>query len=56
MLAKRILAGIFAVTILTKLIFLAFNPNLWAGAVQTLIGHQSLIMLIYLVLLVITGY
>ena len=56
MLAKRILAGIFAVTILLKLIFLAVNPHLWAGAVLAIQGHQALIMLIYLALLVITGY
>jgi len=53
---KRILAGIFAVTILLKLIFLAINPHLWAGAVQTLQGQQTVIMLVYLALLVITGY
>ncbi|MEW6660707.1 MAG: hypothetical protein AB1424_18855 [Thermodesulfobacteriota bacterium] len=53
---KRILAGIFAVTILLKLIFLAINPHLWAGAVQVLQAKQTVIMLVYLALLVITGY
>jgi len=56
MLAKRILAGIFAVVVLLKLIILAINPHLWAGAVQALQGHQALATLIYLVLIAITGY
>jgi hypothetical protein len=56
MLAKRILAGVFAVTVLLKLSILAINPHLWAGAVQAIQGQQTLIMLIYLVLLAITGY
>jgi Na+-transporting methylmalonyl-CoA/oxaloacetate decarboxylase beta subunit len=54
--AKRILAGLFAVIILLKLIFLAINPHLWTGAVKVLQGQQTMIMLVYLLLLVITGY
>jgi len=56
MLAKRILAGIFAVTILLKLIFLAVKPNLWIGAVEVFLGQEALVTLIYLVLIAITGY
>jgi hypothetical protein len=54
--AKRILAGIFAVLVLLKLIILAVNPQVWAGAVQALLGHQALVTLIYLILAAITGY
>lgn len=56
MLAKRILAGIFAVTILLKLIIGIINPNLWSGAVEALLGQHTLIMIIYLTLLALTGY
>ena len=56
MLAKKILAGIFAVTILLKLIIGVTNPNLWIGAVEALLGQHALLMIIYLVLMVITGY
>ncbi len=53
---KKILAGIFAVTVLLKLIILAINPHLWSGAVEALLGQQALVMIIYLVLLAVTGY
>jgi hypothetical protein len=56
MLAKKILAGIFAVIILLKLIIGIANPNLWMGAVEVLLGQHALLMIIYLVLLAITGY
>jgi len=56
MLAKRILAGIFAAVILLKLLFLVTNPHLWMGMVESLLGHQALVMIIYLILMVITGY
>jgi hypothetical protein len=55
MLAKRILAGIFAVTILLKLIIGIINPNLWSSAVEALLGQHALIMIIYLALLALTG-
>ena len=56
MVAKKILAGIFAVMILLKLIILVTNPHLWMGAVEALLGQQPLVMIIYLVLIIITGY
>ncbi len=56
MLGKKILAGIFAALILIKLAFLLISPSLWLGATQAFLGHYALIMGIYLVLLVITGY
>ncbi len=56
MLGKKILAGIFAALILIKLAFLLISPEQWLGATQAFLGHYPLMMGIYLVLLVITGY
>lgn len=53
---KRILAAIFAVVILIKLLFWIIAPNLWMGLVDSLLGHQAMLTIIYLGLLVITGY
>lgn len=53
---KRILAGIFAVLVLLKLSILAINPHLWSGAVTALLGQQTLVTVIYIALIVITGY
>jgi hypothetical protein len=56
MLGKKILAGIFAALILIKLAFLLISPEQWLGATQAFLGHYAVMMGIYLVLLVITGY
>jgi hypothetical protein len=56
MLGKKILAGIFAALILIKLAFLLTCPSQWLGATQAFLGHYPLMIGIYLVLLVITGY
>jgi hypothetical protein len=56
MLGKKILAGIFAALILIKLAFLLISPDKWLGATQAFMGHYALMMGVYLVLLVITGY
>ena len=56
MLGKKILAVIFAAAILIKLAFLLISPEGWLGATQGFLGHYDAIMIIYLVLLVITGY
>ena len=56
MLGKKILAGIFALLTLIKLAFLAVSPGSWLGAAQAFLGHPGLVMAIYLVVLVITGY
>ncbi len=53
---KKILAGIFAVTILLKLIVGFTSPTLWMGAVEALLGQQTLLMIVYLGLMMITGY
>jgi hypothetical protein len=56
MLGKKILAGVFAALVLIKLAFLLVSPGSWLGATQAFLGHYNLVMAIYLVLLVITGY
>jgi hypothetical protein len=56
MLGKKILASIFAVVILLKLIALATSPDKWLGLTGVFLGHSAILMVIYLVLLVMTGY
>ncbi len=56
MLGKKILAGVFAVLTLVKLAFLAVSPGSWLGATHVFLGHSAIVMAIYLVVLVITGY
>jgi len=56
MLGKKILAVILAAVILIKLAFLLISPESWLGATQGFLGHYNLIIGIYLVLLVISGY
>ena len=56
MLGKKILAVIFAALTLIKLAFLLISPEQWLGATQAFLGHYTLLIAVYLVLLVITGY
>ena len=56
MLAKRILAGIFAGIILLKLLVGLTNPHKWLDLTGALLGHHLIVMGIYLILLIITGY
>jgi hypothetical protein len=56
MLGKKILAVLFAALVLIKLAFLLISPGQWLGATQAFLGHYTLVMGVYLVLLVITGY
>jgi hypothetical protein len=56
MLMKKILAGVFAALILIKLAFLLSSPEQWLGLGQAFLGHSAMVMAIYLILLVITGY
>jgi hypothetical protein len=56
MLGKKILAGIFAVLILIKLLFLAASPGSWVESMEVFLGHSGVVLAFYLVLLVITGY
>jgi uncharacterized membrane protein len=56
MLGKKILAVVFAGLTLIKLAFLLASPEKWVGVAQAFLGHSAVVMGIYLVLLVITGY
>jgi uncharacterized membrane protein len=56
MLGKKILAVVFAGLTLIKLAFLLTSPEKWLGVAQAFWGHSAVVMGIYLVLLVITGY
>ncbi len=56
MLAKKILAGIFAGIILLKLLVGLTNPQQWLGLTGVFLGHYTMVMAIYLILIVITGY
>jgi hypothetical protein len=56
MVGKKILAGLFAGLTLIKLAFLLTSPETWLAATQAFLGHSTVVMAIYLVLLVITGY
>jgi hypothetical protein len=56
MLGKKILAGVFAALVLIKLAFLLISPEQWLGATQPFLGHYAIVVGVYLMLLVITGY
>ena len=57
MVGKKILAGLFALIILLKLVFvLLVSPQQWMGLVTGFLEHQVLAMAIYLILIVIIGY
>ncbi len=56
MLAKKILAAIFAVVILIKLIIAFTNPATWLGFTGAFLGHEVIAIVVYLVLAIITGY
>jgi hypothetical protein len=56
MLAKKILASIFALIILIKLLVGLTNPHQWLGLTGAFLGHYAVVMAIYMLLLVITGY
>jgi hypothetical protein len=56
MLGKKILAVVFAALTLIKLAFLLIAPEQWLGATQAFLEHETLMIAIYLLLLVVTGY
>jgi len=56
MVGKRILAVIFAALILIKLAFLLIKPEKWLGLAQLVMGYSAVATIVYLILLVITGY
>ncbi len=56
MLAKKILAGFFAVLILVKLAALLINPGGWLHLGKVFLEHHAMVTGIYLILIAITGY
>jgi hypothetical protein len=56
MLGKKILAGGFAVLILLKLLFLLISPGKWMGLAAVFLGHQAVLWVVYLALIILTGY
>jgi hypothetical protein len=57
MFAKKVLATIFAVLILFKLVaLLLVNPNKWLNFSGLLLAHHVILTYVYLALIVITGY
>jgi O-antigen/teichoic acid export membrane protein len=56
MLGKKILAGGFAALILVKLLFILISPGKWMGAAGVFLGHQAVLWVVYLVLIVVLGY
>jgi len=53
---KKILAGLFAVLILVKLLVFFVSPGKWLGLAGVFLGHSVAVWGVYAVLLVITGY
>jgi hypothetical protein len=56
MLGKKILAGVFAVLILLKLLFILISPGKWMGLAAVFLGHHALIWGVYLALIIVIGY
>jgi hypothetical protein len=56
MLGKKIIAVIIAALTLIKVAFLLISPEKWLGMAQAFMGHTALVMVVYLILLAITGY
>lgn len=54
--AKKILAAIFAVLILVKLLALLINPEKWLNLSDLLLRHQVILTYVYLALIAIIGY
>jgi hypothetical protein len=56
MMAKKILAGIFAVLVLLKILALLISPAKWMNLSGLVLTHSTIIFWVYVVLLVITAY
>jgi hypothetical protein len=53
---KKIVAGIFAILILFKLVAFLVSPAKWLGLAGVFLSHSAIVLAVYLVLLAITGY
>jgi hypothetical protein len=56
MAGKKILAAIFAVLILVKLLVFLVSPGKWLGLAGVFLSHSAMVMGLYGVLIVVTGY
>ena len=56
MVAKKVLATIFAALTLVKLLALWLTPDKWLNLTRLLLSHQVILNYVYLALLAITGY
>ena len=52
----EILATIFAIVVLVKLIMIAVNPKLWMKGVESILSNYVFTTLVYVLLTVIVGY
>jgi len=52
----EILATIFAILVLVKLLFVAVNPKLWMKGVESILGNYIFTTVVYVLLAVIVGY
>jgi|WetSurMetagenome_2_1015567.scaffolds.fasta_scaffold114453_3 hypothetical protein len=53
---KKILAVVFAALTLIKLAVLMTSPGNWLGMAQAFMGHATVLTVVYLIILAITGY
>jgi hypothetical protein len=52
----EILAAIFAILVLVKLLTAAINPKLWMKVVESILSHTAFITIVYCLLAVVIGY
>ena len=52
----EVLATIFAIVILVRLVILLINPQLWMNIAEALLSRYTVATVVYLVLAVIVGY
>jgi len=52
----EILALIFAILVLVKLLFVAVNPKLWMKGMESILNNYVFTTVVYVLLAVITGY
>ena len=52
----EILALIFSILVLVKLLFVAVNPKLWMKGVESILNNYVLTTVVYVLLAIIVGY
>jgi magnesium-transporting ATPase (P-type) len=52
----EILATIFAIMVLVKLLFVALNPKLWMKGVESIVSNYAFTTIVYVLLAIIVGY